>query len=84
MGGEFTLLFWVLVIGIGILLPLSLEVYELIPHYMGNAHPPFSIKNDLFFVKLWFTKFTSTQREEDVVCANGIRDWESRVSWALL
>ena len=61
MGGEFTLLFWVLVIGIGILLPLSLEVYELIPHYMGNAHPTFSSKNDLFSVKLWFTKFTSNQ-----------------------
>jgi formate-dependent nitrite reductase membrane component NrfD len=34
MGGEFTLLFWVLVVGVGILIPLSLEVYELIPHYI--------------------------------------------------
>jgi polysulfide reductase chain C len=37
MGGEFTLLFWILVVGVGILLPLSLEVYELIPHYIGQA-----------------------------------------------
>jgi len=34
MGGEFTLLFWVLVVGVGILLPLAFEVYELIPHYI--------------------------------------------------
>src|SRR4030042_1032906 len=34
MGGEFTLLFWILVVGVGILLPLALEVYELIPHYI--------------------------------------------------
>jgi formate-dependent nitrite reductase membrane component NrfD len=34
MGGEFTLLFWLFVVGIGILLPLALEVYELIPHYI--------------------------------------------------
>jgi formate-dependent nitrite reductase membrane component NrfD len=34
MGGEFTLLFWLVVVGIGILLPLALEVYELIPHYI--------------------------------------------------
>ncbi len=34
MGGEFTLLFWLLVVGVGILLPLALEVYELIPHYI--------------------------------------------------
>src|SRR4030042_6329488 len=34
MGGEFTLLFWTLVVGVGILLPLALEVYELIPHYI--------------------------------------------------
>jgi formate-dependent nitrite reductase membrane component NrfD len=37
MGGEFTLLFWTLVVGVGILLPLALEVYELIPHYIGQA-----------------------------------------------
>ena len=37
MGGEFTLLFWVLVVGVGILLPLVLEVRELIPHYIGHV-----------------------------------------------
>ena len=37
MGGEFTLLFWTLVVGVGILLPLSLEVYELIPHYIWQV-----------------------------------------------
>ena len=37
MGGEFTLLFWVLVVGVGILLPLALEVYELIPHYIEHV-----------------------------------------------
>jgi polysulfide reductase chain C len=37
MGGEFTLLFWTLVVGVGILLPLALEVYELIPHYIGQV-----------------------------------------------
>ncbi len=37
MGGEFTLLFWTLVVGVGILLPLSLEIYELIPHYIWHG-----------------------------------------------
>jgi len=37
MGGEFTLLFWTLAVGVGILLPLALEVYELIPHYIGHV-----------------------------------------------
>ena len=37
MGGEFTLLFWIVVVGIGILLPLALEVYELIPHYIVHV-----------------------------------------------
>ena len=37
MGGEFTLLFWILVVGVGILLPLAFEVYELIPHYIGHV-----------------------------------------------
>jgi formate-dependent nitrite reductase membrane component NrfD len=37
MGGQFTLHFWVLVVGVGILLPLCLEVYELIPHYIEHA-----------------------------------------------
>ena len=33
MGGEFTFLFWGLAIVVGILLPLSFEVYELLPHF---------------------------------------------------
>ena len=37
MGGEFTLLFWTLVVGVGILIPLALEVYELIPHYIKQV-----------------------------------------------
>ena len=37
MGGEFTLLFWTVVVGVGILLPLALEVYELIPHYIWQV-----------------------------------------------
>jgi formate-dependent nitrite reductase membrane component NrfD len=36
MGGEFTFLFWGLVVVIGVLLPLSLEVYELIPHFISH------------------------------------------------
>src|SRR4030043_2350858 len=36
-GGEFTLLFWLVVGGGGILLPLALEVYELIPHYIVHV-----------------------------------------------
>jgi formate-dependent nitrite reductase membrane component NrfD len=39
MGGEFTLPFWMLVVGVGILLPLAIEVYELIPHYIRHAEP---------------------------------------------
>lgn len=37
MGGEFTLLFWILAVGVGILLPMVLEVYELIPHYIEHV-----------------------------------------------
>jgi formate-dependent nitrite reductase membrane component NrfD len=37
MGGEFTFAFWTLVVGVGILLPLALEVYELIPHYIKHV-----------------------------------------------
>jgi formate-dependent nitrite reductase membrane component NrfD len=33
MGGEFTLPFWLLVVGVGMFLPLAIEVYELIPYY---------------------------------------------------
>jgi protein NrfD len=36
MGGEFTLSFWLLVVGVGILLPLLLEVYERIPHHTAG------------------------------------------------
>jgi formate-dependent nitrite reductase membrane component NrfD len=37
MGGEFTLLFWGWVVGLGILFPLALEVYELIPHFIKQV-----------------------------------------------
>jgi formate-dependent nitrite reductase membrane component NrfD len=37
MGGPFALLFWGIVVGVGILVPLSLEVYELIPHYIEQV-----------------------------------------------
>ncbi len=37
MGGEFTFLFWFFVVGLGILVPLSLEIYELIPHYIKQV-----------------------------------------------
>jgi formate-dependent nitrite reductase membrane component NrfD len=39
MGGEFTLSFWLLVVGVGMVLPLTIEVYELIPHYRRHAEP---------------------------------------------
>jgi len=39
MGGEFTLPFWLLVMGVGALLPLSIEVYELIPYYHQHVKP---------------------------------------------
>jgi len=37
MGGEFTLLFWSVVVGVGIIIPLAFEVYELIPHYIKHV-----------------------------------------------
>ena len=37
MGGPFTFLFWVVVVGIGILIPLAFEVYELIPYYIEQV-----------------------------------------------
>ncbi|MDP1993023.1 MAG: NrfD/PsrC family molybdoenzyme membrane anchor subunit [Syntrophales bacterium] len=37
MGGEFTFLFWGLAVVVGILFPLSLEVYELIPHFISRT-----------------------------------------------
>jgi formate-dependent nitrite reductase membrane component NrfD len=39
MGGEFTLPFWLLVVGVGMLLPLAIEVYELIPYCNRHAEP---------------------------------------------
>ncbi len=39
MGGEFTFSFWILVVGVGMLLPLTIEVYELIPHYLRHEEP---------------------------------------------
>jgi polysulfide reductase chain C len=41
MGGDFTFLFWGLVVGIGILLPLALELYELSPRLLkkGEMRP---------------------------------------------
>jgi formate-dependent nitrite reductase membrane component NrfD len=37
MGGEFTFLFWGVAVVVGVLLPLSLEVYELIPHFISHV-----------------------------------------------
>jgi protein NrfD len=37
MGGEFTFLFWGVAVVLGILLPLSLEIYELVPHFISRS-----------------------------------------------
>lgn len=37
MGGPYTFMFWGLVVGLGILIPLCLEVYELLPHFVRQA-----------------------------------------------
>lgn len=37
MGGRYTFLFWVIAVGVGLFLPLTLEVYELIPHFVRRA-----------------------------------------------
>ena len=37
MGGDFTFLFWGIAVAFGILLPLALEVYELIPHFISRV-----------------------------------------------
>jgi formate-dependent nitrite reductase membrane component NrfD len=37
MGGEFTFLFWGMAFVVGVLFPLSLEVYELIPHFISRS-----------------------------------------------
>ncbi len=37
MEGQYTLAFWVLVVGVGVLLRFALEIYELIPHYIEHV-----------------------------------------------
>lgn len=37
MGGPYTFLFWGIVVVVGILVPLCLEVYELLPHFIRQA-----------------------------------------------
>jgi formate-dependent nitrite reductase membrane component NrfD len=37
MGGDFTFLFWVIAVGVGILFPMALEAYELIPHFIRRV-----------------------------------------------
>jgi formate-dependent nitrite reductase membrane component NrfD len=37
MGGEFTFLFWGLAVVVGVLVPLCLEVYELLPHFISRT-----------------------------------------------
>lgn len=37
MGGPYTLHFWGLVVVLGILIPLCLEIYELLPHFVRQA-----------------------------------------------
>jgi formate-dependent nitrite reductase membrane component NrfD len=37
MGGDFTFLFWVIAVGVGILFPMVLEAYELIPHFIRRV-----------------------------------------------
>jgi len=37
MGGEFTFLFWGMAFVVGVLFPLSLEIYELIPHFISRS-----------------------------------------------
>jgi formate-dependent nitrite reductase membrane component NrfD len=36
MGGEFTMLFWMGAVAVGIILPLFLELYELLPHFISH------------------------------------------------
>jgi formate-dependent nitrite reductase membrane component NrfD len=37
MGGEYTFLFWGIAVGLGIVIPLVLEVPELVPHFIKRA-----------------------------------------------
>ena len=37
MGGPYTFLFWGVVVTVGLILPLCLELYELVPHFIRQA-----------------------------------------------
>jgi formate-dependent nitrite reductase membrane component NrfD len=37
MGGDYTFLFWAIAVGVGILFPMALETYELIPHFIKRV-----------------------------------------------
>jgi formate-dependent nitrite reductase membrane component NrfD len=37
MGGDYTFLFWVIAVGVGIIFPMALETYEWIPHFMKRV-----------------------------------------------
>ncbi len=37
MGGEFTFLFWLVAVGVGILIPMVIEAYELTPHFLKRV-----------------------------------------------
>ena len=70
MGGEFTLLFWTVVVGVGVLLPLALEVYELIPHYIWRMelreHNP------------WLSGIITTSVLIEVKSTEFIKEWVSK------
>jgi formate-dependent nitrite reductase membrane component NrfD len=38
MGGDYTFLFWAIAVGLGILVPMALETYELIPHFIKRVN----------------------------------------------
>lgn len=37
MGGQYTFLFWGVVVALGVMFPLILELYELVPHFTRRA-----------------------------------------------
>ena len=37
MGGPYTFLFWGIVVALGLILPLCLEIYELVPHFVRQT-----------------------------------------------
>jgi formate-dependent nitrite reductase membrane component NrfD len=37
MGGQYTFLFWGVVVALGVMFPLTLELYELVPHFTRRA-----------------------------------------------